>query len=419
MKDFLKTLSEIIDDSSSDTRLMVFEAKGTKTIDELPDGNLKNKIKSLLSKNLIGQKPSNNTKKYNGKKYLYCLFKFNKNNLGIIEDIAKEFGVAVRIDKENHYIFDFIEDDYIITMQSTGSVIDNDENGVMKLRNKGLSFEPEVAALLKSYINVPIDNVDDALVKSIMEESGLYMITTVDYKKGTAKKRADLNNFPSVKGSLVAHDIGEIITDVTINGKTSPSSKNENTKPIYLSLKNSKKVKYVNKGIANGKNGFFTKSNFAKENPEPIKKDSKADKLLNILGLKEGTEERTMFINIFRNYKKDAKGTALKRDLTNKINERVLGKIIRFAIGYGYIFVHKLGNNNYTVQNINTDAVNKKFSRISKAIANFGHTGTKEFKLTLFFTSGNQCEICMRHTHGDAFPSTFLLDWMPAPSPSV
>lgn len=387
------------------------EEVGIKDIDEIPTGKVKDKLLALLAKGIIGQFKANITKKIEKKRYIYYLFKFNKKNLKEIEDFAKSMGVSERLDSAKHHIFDFIVNDYLITLQSTGSKVVNDENGVMTSRNKGLAFEPEIASLLISYCNVPIDEVDNEVVKRIMTSSGLYTITKVDYIAGTAKKRKDLGKFPLIKDSLVQHNIGKIIADITITGKTS-SSEGATETEVYLSLKKDKTVKYINKGIASGKSGFFTKNNFAKENPEPIKPNSKADKLLNLLGMEEGSEERQMFINIFRNYKSGATGTATKRDMTDKINERALGKMIRCAVGYGYVFVHKIGKNNFTIQNIVPDVVNKKFGRISKAIANFGHSGTKQFNMRLIFTSGNQCEICLRHTHGGEFPNTFLLDWI-------
>lgn len=421
MKDFAQTINEILEGSEGDSCFMLFEAQRTKPINDLPDGDFTEEIKKLIARNILGQKPDENTKKYNRETYFLYKFVFSYNpkksrgleNINIINDFVNRFNtflVDKKIDSQQHHIFDFVVDNYYIRLQSTGAVVENDEDGNAKMRNKGLNYETQLKSIFDSFKNKPIDEVNDKVVRAIMSKSGLYMITDVIYEKGKATKRTDLSKFPKIDDSLSKHKIGGIIGDITIKGK----GKSE---PVYVSIKNGKTIKFLNKGVANGKIGFFKPANFAKDNPLPIEKGSKADKLLNVLGMQEGSEEREMFINIFRNYKAGGHSSSSIRVLTNKINEKVLGKIVRCGIGYDYILLHKLNKNMYSIRNITTDYLNKKYSRISQAIGNFGHSGKQEFSMTLTFTSGDQCKITLRDTHSKPYPTTFLLEWMPSPNP--
>lgn len=277
--------------------------------------------------------------------------------------------------------------------------------------NKGTRFEKELLGRLLKNIEVPIDEVEDPIVREIMGEAGLVTIKHARLKNGVSK-RGDLRDVD--KNGRLKHDvkdIGGVIKDLTVWGFDT----NGNLHKVFLSLKEGNVIKYMNMGLKKflkgrdpkSKNGDDSCRGVYNDGGNSIPHNSTGDQLLTMLGMPRGSRGRDLYFRVFNEYKK---GVKERVDLDLKTTPRLV-KMLRACVGYGYIFVHRIDRNNLHVKKMDLETLKNDFGDVEKAVGHF-HIGTsKQVEIDLHLKNGKSVTAVFRHTHRGVIPSIFMFDW--------
>lgn len=206
------------------------------------------------------------------------------------------------------------------------------------INNRGLMFEKDFCQELNVYIsnkntysdsNKELKYIDAILKIEKLVPSGY------EIKKSTHV--GELNNRRSLtidKTVYVGSDdfnIGKVVSDITIECE----NKNNEIINLYLSLKFGDTVTFMNSGI--------TKYLNKKEIKLTEIKNEKGKKLLSLFNI-----EHDKFCKIFNEYddtcnvKRNFKDVV---DISNHLKNETFNYFMRSVIGYGYILVHKKGDN--------------------------------------------------------------------------
>lgn len=280
--------------------------------------------------------------------------------------------------------------------------------------NKGTRFEKEVLGRILRNIDVPFCDVEDEIVREIMQEGNLYLIKHARLKNGVSK-RGDLRDVDK-KGKLKhdIKDIGNVIKDLTVWG----FDFNGNLHKLFLSLKEGNVIKYMNMGLKKFLKGRDPKGKVPYEVEEECRgvyadggksltEGSTGDQLLKMLGMPKGSVERDLFFRVFNEYKK---GECEKHDVALNTTPRLV-KMLRACVGYGYIFVHRIDKNHLHIKRMDLETLKEDFGGVEKAVGHF-HIGTsKQVEVDLHLKNGRAVTAVFRHTHRGVIPSIFMFDW--------
>jgi len=271
----------------------------------------------------------------------------------------------------------------------------NGSRGNSGANNQGNLFEKELNKDIQNYIDGNDDKIKykDAIkdLINLLDKDETIIATRVD---GGKNQKRPLNPSTMIIGKK--GDIGKTVTDVTI---TVENTKTVKTKEIYLSLKTSGTVTFLNSGVKK----FFIEKEM-KEN----KLNSKAKSILETFGIDE-----IKFCNIFNNYdpKKSKKSAAKEKVKTNKIDKTKLKNFLESGIGYGYIYVHKNKNKVKIIDLRKKETLDKLIKPKFPFIIEYPKNGEAKRIDVLFETEYLKFKMNIRNKQGKIYPTHIMLDY--------
>ena len=341
-------------------------------------------IKGLLSKLLnkenvrLGQKGNSGTVNISDltpeeQKYAEeCLNKLH-NNIAISEEDFNKIFASKKLTRAS-----FFKGDY-------SGYKDGLDSG-----NKGNAFE--------QYF---IDNYKEKFEEKIKKIHPYKILLNIEREGGKNSKRPLTFSANSITCGNISNNnfnIGATVTDVTLTV--------DNKEKIFLSLKSTETVTFVNSGIKT----LFTKKFF--ENEEQISKNAKL--LLDMLCIDENR-----FKNIFNNYINPGDGKRHKNiqkdivNITNKLKHNdIFKKFMKSVMGYGFILVHQIKNDNIEYINLEKDTdLIKYIDDIKNAYIEYPLEG-KAKRINVKIEYENIIfNINIRAKDGEIFPSHIMADY--------
>jgi len=271
----------------------------------------------------------------------------------------------------------------------------NGSRGKRGANNQGNLFEKELNKDFEYYINGEDDKIKyKTAVKDIialLSKDETIIATRVD---GGKNQKRPLDPDKMIIGKL--GDIGHIVTDVTLTIK---NTKTKKQKEIYLSLKTSPTVTFLNSWVTK----FFPEKEMKK-----YKLSSKGKSILETFGIDE-----MKFCAIFNNYdpKKSKKNATKEIVKVSNYNKTKMKNFLESGIGYGYIYVHKLGKK-VKVLDLREKSTVDKFVKIKGPIeVEYPKNGEAKRIDVKFKTEYLEFKMNIRNKQGKIYPSHIMLDY--------
>ena len=255
--------------------------------------------------------------------------------------------------------------------------------------NKGNAYEDEFTKDLNNYfISDNHDLVKDLnamkLIESMLGDSTVKEIRADGALNQKRPLVIDSNKIYVGNGD---NNIGKIVSDITII-----TDKGEK----YLSLKHGNTVTFVNAGVS---------TILSQKDMEDGKIDNKEGALLlNLLGI-----DNERFVSVFNDYKGDCNNKE-KIDITKEISTKKFLDFMSSVIGYGYILVHKKGNNTHILDM--TESNMKRFLKVHKASIVYPLNGCNKRVDIVIDMEGINIKINIRNKNGRVYPSNLMADYI-------
>lgn len=255
-----------------------------------------------------------------------------------------------------------------------------------KVENKGNAFESEFYKMMQDYIAG--DDTHKDVFESFTKETKINLRKDVKEIKmmGSLNQKRPLKKSGNDFVISPEGDIGSIVSDIDLilkNGKT-----------VHLSLKMGYKVTFFNSGVAT----IFKEAEM--KNGQVKNQDGVA--LLKSLGI-----DNKLFCDSFR--WKDMNVTT-KEVTKNVTNHGGLKTLIKSGIGYGYIYIHRIGKK-YKIKDFRTQASVSRALNINsysikypigkaKRIDGFIDSDMFSFKMNI------------RNKQGGLYPTHIMMDYI-------
>lgn len=279
----------------------------------------------------------------------------------------------------------------------------NGSRGNYGINNRGLLFEKEFCKELNLYIcnkNMHSDVYKE--LKYIDAILKIEKLVPFGYEMKKSTNVGELNNKRSLtidETIYVGSDdfnIGKVVSDITIECK----NKSNETINLYLSLKFGDTVTFMNSGI--------TKYLNKKEIKLTEIKNEKGKKLLSLFNI-----EHDKFCKIFNEYnntcnvKHNFKDVV---DISNHLKNETFNYFMRSVIGYGYILVHKKGNN---VDVINmTESKMRSFISVNTAKIIYPTNGSNKRIDIEVHMNNIRVKINIRNKNGGIYATHIMADYV-------
>lgn len=356
----------------------------------LPNATMQADLKKLTEETGIWQikNDPSNVPKY--------LFKFHWSKLSQIQSFCNKYQILPQITRAQRQrkIYstrkNSLYKDFYVKFIESGRIYRGD---------KGTQFERNIADRITAQAGVPIEAVwaSDSIVYDIMSAGGIVKILEPAIMRGDERNKRDID---ISNPSEVDSEIGGVISDVDIVGEDIHGER----VVLHLSCKQGSVISYINRGV---KKEYLSPKEIANEKIL----NTKGRALLDMLGIKEGSEEEKLFFAIFNRYSQyKNKGEIRSKvvDLTKKVSKAKLSRLISASIGKGYVLVHEVGGK-IKVTSVDNKEL-QKYNEIEKVWADFC-LGKKQFNMFCRFTSGKVVKLSFRNTRGLLYPTHFLLYW--------
>lgn len=335
------------------------------------------------------------------------LIKINKDSHELTElynFIFKKFNInnPFAFDKSNYKnvkVIRALQNDIDLKKFKTSFKLEfgNGSRGKSGVMNSGLLFEREFKEQLDNFINEGESSVSKykEAVKSIANiiPKGYYLDSVIAEGEKNQKRPLTFTGDKIYTGIKSGDwNIGSTITDLTLVIKNKVVIKN-----IYLSLKSGSTVTFVNSGI--------TKILKEQEIKKGIISDLKGQALLDLFGI-----DNVKFCAIFNSY--TGKGSGKESvDVTKLLkNSSKFKDFMESVIGFGYISVHKHGNNIHILEM--TEKVMKNFISVKSAKILYPKNGSaKRIDIEIVMNS-IKIKINIRNKQGKIYPSHIMADYI-------
>lgn len=309
-------------------------------------------------------------------------FKYYSGYLNIITKFAEKYD-SEPVKKGDRIWFYIDTPEYKVRLQSSGK-----KHGGP---TKGHTFEDELTQRITDSKGVNVNDIKDDLVKRIMLEAGISVITKPAIKRGAenSKRKIILYKPPTEK------NIGDILSDIDIYGLDKSGKEVKKN----LSLKYGSMISYINRGIAD----YIATSDYK------TRKLSKpaGQKLFEVLGL--DTPELThLYFDIFAKYNDYKNNNASKTQIIEikKFDKKGIFNIVQNAIGTGYIKIHQIGAS-YDIETID-DRYLAQYKNPTAIYAKFTY-GAKRVDLSIEF-GNKRLKVVLRNKQGGLYPSHIFVD---------
>jgi len=276
----------------------------------------------------------------------------------------------------------------IVGLDKSHTIIYKPAPGALKAPNKGIQFENELYRDLVNWqegipdIKHP-DFVDD--FSKMLGKTEKIIDISLD---GGLNQSRPLKISPNqiIVGEL--GNIGKTVTDITVT---------TNKKKYYLSLKYGNTVTFVNAGVGKilGEKDLITGD---VTNP-------KGRALLEMFSI-----DTKKFADIFNNYTGRGSGKEIVNITSDLKNNKLFKTFMQSVIGYGYILVHKKGNDVYTLEM--TKQIRDNFIKVNKAEILYPKNGSAKRIDIKISMNGMDIKVNIRNKQGKIYPSHIMADYI-------